>query len=92
MSPFCRVGDDGPKDARPMDLRGDEFRLVFMGERDFGGGRMTLPFRADLRTSVGSGIVPASERVSEILYMSYTIVAQNILSPRTISSSSSMVD
>ena len=49
-----RMGED----TGPIDLRGDEFKAVLMGDRAFGGGNIVFPLlRAD-RTSVGSGIVP----------------------------------
>lgn len=51
-------GDDiGPTD-RATDLRrGDEFRCVLIGDVAR-GGRLILPLRTLLTTSVGSGIVP----------------------------------
>ena len=53
-----RDGEDiGPTD-RAMDLRGDEFRCVFLGDVAR-GGRLILAFRALLTRSVGSGVVPA---------------------------------
>ena len=51
---LCRIGDDNG----PTDLRGDEFSDVLIGDRACGGGRIGLPFRRALSTSVGSGIVP----------------------------------
>lgn len=53
-----RDGEDiGPTD-RAMDLRGDEFRCVFLGDVAR-GGRLIMAFRALLTRSVGSGIAPA---------------------------------
>ena len=93
MLPFDRVGEDGPGEALPIDLRGDELRFVFKGERDFGGGRMTLPLRPDLTTSAGSRIVPVHARINQLFPVSHTVSAsQNVLSPRIMSSSSSIVD
>ena len=50
------AGDDrGPSDdLGPRDLRGEELRAVFMGDRALGGGSL----RRAARTAVGSGIVP----------------------------------
>ena len=54
MLSLCRAGED----IGPIDLRGDEFKVVLIGDRARGGGIMVFPFlRAD-NTSVGSGIVP----------------------------------
>lgn len=53
---FLEGEDIGPAD-RGMDLRGEEFRWVFLGDTAR-GGRLIRPFRADLTRSVGSGIVP----------------------------------
>ena len=49
-----RMGED----TGPIDLRGDEFKVVLIGDRDFGGGNIVFPpLRVD-SISVGSGIVP----------------------------------
>jgi len=54
---FLDGEDIGPTD-RAIDLRGDEFRWVLMGDVAR-GGRLILPLRTLLKTSVGSGNVPA---------------------------------
>ena len=46
------------EDIGPTDLRGDELRVVLIGDRALGGGNIGLPFRRADKTSVGSGIVP----------------------------------
>ena len=46
----CLAGDDGG----PIDLRGEECRAVFIGDRALGGGSL----RRAARIAVGSGIVP----------------------------------
>lgn len=53
-------GDDiGPTD-RGIDLRGDEFRCVLMGDVAR-GGRLILPLRMLCTNWAGSGIVPAAD-------------------------------
>ncbi len=47
------------EDIGPTDLRAAEFSVVFMGERERGGGSIGRPVRRSVRTSVGSGTVPA---------------------------------
>jgi len=46
------------EDIGPTDLRAAEFSEVFIGERERGGGRIGLPLRRSVRTSIGSGTVP----------------------------------
>lgn len=45
----------------PRDLLGEEPRFVLIGDRDRGGISI-LPLREPLNTSVGSGIVPGTEK------------------------------
>ena len=58
---FLEGEDIGPTD-RGIDLRGEEFRYVFLGDIAR-GGRLIRPFRAALTRSVGSGIVPGMTTV-----------------------------
>ena len=58
---FLEGEDIGPTD-RGIDLRGDEFKCVFLGDVAR-GGRLIRPFRAALTRSVGSGIVPGMTAV-----------------------------
>jgi len=53
---FLDGEDNGPTD-RAVDLRGEEFKWVLMGDVAF-GGRLILPFRVLRINSAGSGIVP----------------------------------
>lgn len=57
---FLDGEDIGPTD-RGIDLRGDEFRCVFMGDVAR-GGRLIRPFRILCTKSAGSGIVPAIDK------------------------------
>ena len=58
---FLEGEDIGPTD-RGIDLRGEEFRCVFLGDIAR-GGRLIRLFRAALTRSVGSGIVPGMTTV-----------------------------
>ena len=58
---FLEGEDIGPTD-RAIDLRGDEFKCVFLGDIAR-GGRLIRPFRAALTRAVGSGIVPGMTAV-----------------------------
>ena len=64
----CRAGDGrGPSDdLGPSDLRGEELRVVFIGDRALGGGSL----RRAARTAVGSGIVPVLHSAQVVIRVS----------------------